>query len=698
MSDFEDDFMVEDEEEDFGFDYEESGGEDDEDTHVDLENKYYSAKGLKEDSPKAALKEFRAVVDAETDKGDWGFKALKQIVKLSFKLGDYPSASHMLTPLTLSHYKEMLTYTRSAVTRNYSEKSINNILDFVSGSQDMVFLEDFYSITLADLEESKNDASPARLWVKTNLKLAKLWLDRREYGRMTKNDDGTDDQRKGTLLLEIFALEIQMYTETKNNKKLKSVYQQCLNVKSAISHPRIMGVIRECGGKMHMGEAEWEKSQTDFFEAFKSYDEAGSPQRIQCLKPFCPYSELGISRGCSAREVKKAYLRKVFELHPDRQAAAAHKAAAAAGTTSSRGRGGGAHKDEAAAKEAFLRVVKAYEILGDDASRRRYDADVSSGRASATDSPWSYGGAGAGAGGASYSDASYNQRYQDYLRHRRRPSAWRGEEFAYADPLFDGYAEAVRRNTGPIYMSNGRMALLVGLVACALGSAVFAFRFLTWDPSLYEGGEGKQDALRDYYERVVLRAKTRTAEEHFEQLRAAQIRPHILGDRATPKTQKQQQQQKQQQKQTTATPQTLKPLPPTPTAASASTDPLHASKADLAARAADALDHLSQTGRAVVRASGAGEALARASRTTAAHDDTLDRAAAALDRANAGLLDVLRRSVETHNLLVVAVRDPCKNLVAAAGIAGPPAAASVAQDRRSAARSRSSMDAALRPR
>ncbi|KAL2916439.1 hypothetical protein HK105_203869 [Polyrhizophydium stewartii] len=166
----------------------------------------------------------------------------------------------------------------------------------------------------------------------------------------------------------------------------------------------------------------------------------------------------------------------------------------------------------------------------------------------------------------------------------------------------------------------------------------------------------------------------------------------------TPKTQKQQQQQKQQQKQTTATPQTLKPLPPTPTAASASTDPLHASKADLAARAADALDHLSQTGRAVVRASGAGEALARASRTTAAHDDTLDRAAAALDRANAGLLDVLRRSVETHNLLVVAVRDPCKNLVAAAGIAGPPAAASVAQDRRSAARSRSSMDAALRPR
>lgn len=29
---------------------------------------------------------------------------------------------------------------------------------------------------------------------------------------------------------------------------------------------------------------DWPKAQIDFFEAFKSYDEAGSPQRIQVLK------------------------------------------------------------------------------------------------------------------------------------------------------------------------------------------------------------------------------------------------------------------------------------------------------------------------------------------------------------------------------------------------------------------------------
>jgi COP9 signalosome complex subunit 2 len=64
-----------------------------------------------------------------------------------------------------------------------------------------------------------------------------------------------DMQRKGTQLMEIYALEIQMYTETDNNKKLKEIYQQCLAIRSAIPHPRVMGIIRECGGKMHMNES-----------------------------------------------------------------------------------------------------------------------------------------------------------------------------------------------------------------------------------------------------------------------------------------------------------------------------------------------------------------------------------------------------------------------------------------------------------
>ena len=35
----------------------------------------------------------------------------------------------------MSRYKQLLTYIKSAVTRNHSEKSINSILDYISTSK-----------------------------------------------------------------------------------------------------------------------------------------------------------------------------------------------------------------------------------------------------------------------------------------------------------------------------------------------------------------------------------------------------------------------------------------------------------------------------------------------------------------------------------------------------------------------------------
>ena len=61
---------------------------------------------------------------------------------------------------------------------------------------------------------------------------------------------------------------------------MQQLYQKALTIKSAIPHPRIMGIIHECGGKMHMAERQWADAATDFFD----YDEAGSQRRIQCLK------------------------------------------------------------------------------------------------------------------------------------------------------------------------------------------------------------------------------------------------------------------------------------------------------------------------------------------------------------------------------------------------------------------------------
>lgn len=168
-----------------------------------------------------------------------GFKGLKQAIKLEFKLKQHEKVcpwlwtwkSCLLTDTqAVEHYAELLTYIKTAVTRNYSEKSINNMLDFISSSsdpEDMPYMERFYGMTLEAFTGSNNE----RLWLKTNIKLAKLWLDRKEYSRLTRNvrslyracqkSDGSDDPSKGTYLLEVYAIEIQMYSEMGNNKKLK---------------------------------------------------------------------------------------------------------------------------------------------------------------------------------------------------------------------------------------------------------------------------------------------------------------------------------------------------------------------------------------------------------------------------------------------------------------------------------------------
>jgi len=250
---------------------------------VDLENQYYNSKSLKENNPEGALESFQRVLELENgEKGEWGFKALKQMIKINFRLQKYDEM--------MRRYKQLLTYIKSAVTRNHSEKSINSILDYISTSKQMELLQNFYETTLEALRDAKNE----RLWFKTMTKLGKLYFDREEFNKLARilkqlrqscqTDDGEDDLKKGTQLLEVYALEIQMYTAQKNNKKLKALYDQSLHIKSAIPHPLILGVIRECGGKMHLREGEFEKAHTDFFEAFKNYDESGSPRRTTCLK------------------------------------------------------------------------------------------------------------------------------------------------------------------------------------------------------------------------------------------------------------------------------------------------------------------------------------------------------------------------------------------------------------------------------
>src|SRR6478672_1979492 len=61
------------------------------------------------------------------------------------------------------------------------------------------------------------------------------------------------------------------------------------------------------------------------------------------------YQQLGIKRGASEAEVKKAYRKLAKELHPDR------------------------NKDNPKAAERFSKVTQAYDILSDKDRRAKYD-------------------------------------------------------------------------------------------------------------------------------------------------------------------------------------------------------------------------------------------------------------------------------------------------------------------------------------
>uniref|UniRef100_A0A158P7S2 COP9 signalosome complex subunit 2 n=1 Tax=Angiostrongylus cantonensis TaxID=6313 RepID=A0A158P7S2_ANGCA len=291
---------VMDDDEDYGFEYEDDSGSE---PDVDLENQYYTAKGLKGEGKIAeAIANFEKVVSVVEivlsgngceNKGVSFRKWANGVSKPHKCFFMFNSTIQNQFEAMLQYYQKLLKYIKTAVTKNYSEKSINSILDYISTSKQMDLLQKFYETTLDALKDAKNE----RLWFKTNTKLGKLYFDMREFHKLEKilkqlkssckTEQGEEDQKKGTQLLEIYALEIQMYTEQKNNKALKKLYeqaQQAIQSKSAIPHPLILGVIRECGGKMHLREGQFNHAHTDFFEAFKNYDESGSPRRITCLK------------------------------------------------------------------------------------------------------------------------------------------------------------------------------------------------------------------------------------------------------------------------------------------------------------------------------------------------------------------------------------------------------------------------------
>ncbi|CAH0473544.1 unnamed protein product [Peronospora belbahrii] len=260
---------------------------------ITLENTFYEAADFRQRGEFVqAFEYFQCVLKLEKELIEsingqkWSFQALEQMVKICLHRSQWDEM--------LGYYQEMLKYL-PFVTRNESTDSISLILDVVSTTigykkESVTYMLKMYQLTMEKLKVMNND----RLWFSMNVKLGKLYLDMKEFDQLEKllqqlyayckTPDEIQDQSKATSLLDVYALDIQLCVATKNGAKLRVIYPKTLDLDAAVADPRIMGIIREEGGKMYLEEKEWMLAYNEFFESFRNYQEAGNSRTTDCLK------------------------------------------------------------------------------------------------------------------------------------------------------------------------------------------------------------------------------------------------------------------------------------------------------------------------------------------------------------------------------------------------------------------------------
>ncbi|GLE02439.1 hypothetical protein PINS_up011277 [Pythium insidiosum] len=268
----------------------EGDGDEQRNAAIELENTFYEAEDFRQRGDlTSALEYFERVVTLEKDvstpeNSKWSFQAYQNIVKLAVSSARWDAM--------VTNYQAMLQFL-PYVTLNESTESISSILDVVSaaaGADSAAYVTKMYEVTLDRLQNLNNE----RLWFSMNVKLGRLYLDMSQFKELRRlldqlyafcqTPDGVPDASKATMLLDVYALDIQLCGATKNSKKLREIYPKTLDLDAAVADPRIMGVIREEGGKMYLEERQWMQAYNEFFESFRNYQEAGHVRATQCLK------------------------------------------------------------------------------------------------------------------------------------------------------------------------------------------------------------------------------------------------------------------------------------------------------------------------------------------------------------------------------------------------------------------------------
>ncbi|CAH6722669.1 putative COP9 signalosome complex subunit 2 [[Candida] jaroonii] len=278
-------------EESYEFEFEDDEGSEvelDNNEDEQLQNQYYNAKAYKDDNLNLAIEKLKEITDNEPNNENmiWIYKSTKQIAKIYFHQQQFDKF--------LESLKSLIKLIPEVDDKSYLEESINKIFMNYTNIKDNSIVLRICDVILEMMSMLGKSNNNDRLWIKVNLnKLSILLLDSSNskicheiITELNQKLNEVSDITRDSFSLEVIASEIELLTITNDldMDRLVYLYEKSTTITSPVTHPRIIGIIKECGGKIEFFKKKYENSRQNFYESFKQFDESGSIEKNKVFK------------------------------------------------------------------------------------------------------------------------------------------------------------------------------------------------------------------------------------------------------------------------------------------------------------------------------------------------------------------------------------------------------------------------------
>jgi COP9 signalosome complex subunit 2 len=251
------------------------------DDKVQIENMFYEAEANMDKDPNEALTQFQTVIEMEEQEQEcnYQFKAVKNIIAINAQKKNVEEARAKLKKLLKLCPK---------VAQNEARDTLGYVLDLLTKCFDPGMMQDIYQEIVGQLKGSNK-----KLWQSVCTRLCRMYLEKKMYKELDKlanelkdsmrGPGGAYDEKKGSPF-EVLALQMQMYIEMKDIKKLKELDSETVGLSGVVTDAKVNAMLKECNAIILLSERNWEEAQASLLESFKSYQQMANSKAKQILK------------------------------------------------------------------------------------------------------------------------------------------------------------------------------------------------------------------------------------------------------------------------------------------------------------------------------------------------------------------------------------------------------------------------------